>query len=190
MATIQTEFTRLGAAPLRRLLEILSTRSHYLSIWMILTAQGQSFPNLVLFPQGGEDVAPQFDLFKHFTVANTVKAFFCTRQGYTDPIGNVQKANFTLWVTADQRQQDNVILFSLVLVHYVHFDPCELAGRHKFAQTVELAHIGSEDGNLFWFVVLKEKIAAKSDYKHCLMFVLMAFSIFDIFLWVVVLHKE
>lgn len=62
MATIQTELARLGAAPLRGLLEIISTICFYLSIWMILTAQGQSLPNLVLLPQSVEDIAPQFDL--------------------------------------------------------------------------------------------------------------------------------
>lgn len=72
----------------------------------------------------------------------------------------------------------------------MHFDTCELAGRHKFAQTVELAGISRQDSNLLWFVVLKEKIPAKSDYKHCLMSVLMAFPIFDLFFRVVVLHKE
>lgn len=190
VATIQTELTRQGAAPLRGLLEIVSTRSFYLSIWMILTAQGQSTPNLALLLQGVEDVTPQFDLAQHRTVANTVESFLGTRQGYADAIGNAQKANFTLFVAADQRQQDNVVLFSLVLVHYVHFDPCELAGRHQFAQTVELARIGCEDGNLLWFVVLKDKILAKSDYKHRLMSVLMAFPIFDLFFQVVVLQKE
>lgn len=190
MATIQTEFARLGAAPLRGFFKILSTRSAHLAIWMILTAQGQSIANPVIFPQGADDVAPQFDLSQHCTVANTVKTFLGTRQGYTDPVGNVQKANFALWIAADQRQQDNVILFSLVLVHNMDFDPCELVGRHKFAQTVELACVGSEDGNLLWFILLKEKIAAKSDYKQGLMFVLMAFPIFDLFFWVAVLHKE
>lgn len=72
----------------------------------------------------------------------------------------------------------------------MHFDPRELAGRHKFTQTVELASIGRKDGNLLWFVALKEKIAAESDYKHGLMLVLMASPIFDLFFWVVVLHKE
>ncbi len=72
----------------------------------------------------------------------------------------------------------------------MHFDPCELASRHKSAQAVELASVGREDGNLLWFVVLIEKISAKSDYKHCLMFVLMAFSIFDVFFSAAVLHKE
>lgn len=190
MATFQTELTRLGAAPLRGFFEIISTRCLYLSILMILTAQGQSFPNLVFLPQCVEDVAPKFDLAQHFTVANAVETFLGTRQGHTDTIGNVQKANFTLQIAADQRQQDNVILFTLVLVHYVHFDPCELAGRHKFAQTKQLAGVSREDGNLLWFVVLKEKIAAKSDYKHCFMTVLMAFPISDLFLWVAVLHKE
>lgn len=89
MTTIQTELARLGAAPLRGLFEIISVRSCYLSIWMILTAQGQSIPNLVLFPQGVEDVAPQFDLAQHCTVANTVETFLGTRQGYTDTVGNV-----------------------------------------------------------------------------------------------------
>lgn len=121
---------------------------------MILTAQGQSLPSLVLLPQGVEDIAPQFDMTQHYTVADTVETFLGTGQGYTDAIGDVQKANFTLHVTADQRQQDNVILFSLVLVNYMHFDPWELAGRHKSAQTVELAGIGRQNGNLFWFVVL------------------------------------
>lgn len=59
-----------------------------------------------------------------------------------------------------------------------------------FTQTVQLACIGCEDGYLFRFVLLKEKIAAKSDNKHRLMLVLMAFSILNLLLWVVVLHKE
>lgn len=101
MATIQTELTRQGAAPLRGVFEIFSTGSFYLSIWMILTAQGQGIPNLVLLSQGVEDVAPQFDLTQHCTVANTVETFLGTRQGYTDAIGNVQKANFTLQIAAD-----------------------------------------------------------------------------------------
>lgn len=103
---------------------------------MILTAQGQSRTNLVLFSQTAEDVAPQFDLSQHCTVANAVKTFLCTRQGYTDPIGNVQKANFTLQVAADQRQQNNVILLPLVFVHYVNSDPLELTGWHTITQTV------------------------------------------------------
>lgn len=190
MATIQTEVARLGAAALRGLFKILSTVDFYLSIWMIMTAQGQSLPNLVLRPQGVEDVTPQLDFSQHCAVADAVKAFLCTRQGYTDAIGNVQKANFTLPVASNQRQQDNIILFSLVLVHHVHSDPLEVFGRHKFTQTVELACIGREDGNLLWFVVLQEKIAAESDYKHGLMFVLMAFSISDLFFQVVVFHEE
>lgn len=157
---------------------------------MILTAQGQSIPDLALLSQGAEDVAPQFDLAQHRAVANAVETFLGTRQGYTYAIGDVQKANFTLQVAADQRQQDNVVLFSLVLVDYVHFDPCERAGRHKFTQTVELAGIGCEDGNLLWFVVLKDKIAAKSHNKHRFMSVLVAFSIFNLFFSVVVRHKE
>lgn len=154
MATIQTEFAWLGAAPLRSLFKIITTKSFNLSIWMILTAQGQSFPNLILFPQGTEHVFPKLDLTQHGTVANTVKTFLGTRQGYTDPIGNVQKANLILWVAADQRQEDNIILFTLVLVHNVHFDPCELAGWHKIAQTMKLACVSSKDGNVLWFVVL------------------------------------
>ncbi len=103
MTTIQTELARLGAAPLGGLFEILSTKSFDLSIWMILTAQGQSIPNLVLLPQGVEDVAPQFDLAQHCAIANAVETFLGTRQGYTYAIGDVQKANFTLHVAADQR---------------------------------------------------------------------------------------
>lgn len=190
VATIQTELARLVAAPLWGLFEIVGARRFYLLIWMILTAQGQSIPDLVLLLQSVEDVAPQFDLAQHFPIANTVETFLGTRQGYTDAIGNAQEANFTLRVAADQRQQHNVVLFSLVLVHYVHFDPIELAGRHKVAQAVELPGIGCEYGYLLWFVVLKDKIAAKRDYKHRLMFVLMAFPISDVFFMVAVLHKE
>lgn len=189
MVTIENELAGLSAATLRGLFEVLGTSSFYLSVWMILTVQGQSFPNLVVLPQSLEDVAPQFHFAKCCTAANKVETFPGTRQSYTDAIGDAQKTNFTLHVAADQRQQDNVILFSLVLVNYMHLDPCELAGRHKFVQTVELAVIGRKDGNLLWFVVLKEKIAAKSDYKHGLMLVLVACPISDFF-WIVVLHKE
>lgn len=180
VATIQTELAGLGAASLGGLLEIVGVSRFHPSIWMILTAQRQSVSNLVLLPQGVEDVAPQFDFAQHCTVANAVEAFLGTRQGYTDAIGNVQKANFTLQVAADQRQQNNVILFSLVFVHYVHFDPCELVGRHKVAQAVELPGICCEDGNLLWFVPLKDKIAAKRDNKHRLVLVPMAFPVFDL----------
>lgn len=78
MAAFQTELARLGAASLRCLFEIFSRRCLYLSIWMILTAQSQSFPNLVLLPQGVEDFAPQFDLVQHQTVAYAVETFLGT----------------------------------------------------------------------------------------------------------------
>lgn len=103
---------------------------------MILTGQGQGIVDLVLLSQRGEDIAPQFDSSQYFTVANAVETFLCARQCYTDPVGNVQKANFPRGVTADQRQQDDVILLSLVFVHNENFDPVELSGWHKIAQTV------------------------------------------------------
>lgn len=154
VATIQTEFTWLSAAPLRGLVKVFSTRGYYLAIRMILTAQGQGVPDLVLFSQGVEDVAPQLDLLQHCTVTNAEKAFLGPGQGYADAIWNVQKANFALGVAADQRQQNNIVLLTLVLVHYMNFDPSELVGRHKLAQTVELASVGGEDCDLVWLIVL------------------------------------
>lgn len=190
MATIQTELARPSATPLRGLFEVLSTGCFYLSLWVIHTAQGQSLSSLVMFPQSVEDVTPQFHLAKYCTVANTVEAFLGTRQGDADAIGNAQKANFTLLVAADQRQQDNVVLFSLILVNNMHSDPLKLAGGHEFAQTVELPSVGGKDGNLLWFVVLKEKIATKCNYKLSFMSVLMAFPVFDLLLQMGMLHKE
>lgn len=133
VAAIQTEFARLSAPPLRGLFKIFSTGGCYLAIWMILTAQGQSFLDLVVSSQGAEDVAPQLDLLQHCTVTDTEKAFLGPGQGDTDAIWNVQKANFALRVAADQRQQNNIVLLALVLVHYVNLDPFELVGRHKLA---------------------------------------------------------
>lgn len=103
---------------------------------MILTGQGHGIADLALLSQLGQDVAPQFDFSQHFTVANAVETFLCTRQSYTDPVGNVQKADFAPQVTADQRQQNDVVLFSLVFVHDVNSDTSELIGWHKLAQTV------------------------------------------------------
>lgn len=154
VATFQTEFARLSAASLRGLLKIFSIRGCYLAIGMILTAQGQSFPNLVLSSQGVEDVAPQLDLLQHCTVTDAEKAFLGPGQGYADTIWNVQKANFALGVAADQRQQNNIVLLALVLVNYMNPDPFELVGRHKLAQTVELASVGGKDCDLVWLIVL------------------------------------
>lgn len=154
VAAIQTELARLSAAPLGGLVKIFRTRGCYLAIGMIITAQGQSFPDLVLFSQGVEDVAPQLDLLQHCTVTDTEKAFLGPGQGYADAIWNVQKANFALEVAADQRQQNDIVLLALVLIYYMNLDPCELVGRHKLAQTVELASVGSEDCDLVWFIVL------------------------------------
>lgn len=154
VATIQSEFARLSAAPLRGLFKIFGTGGCDFPIGMILTAQSQSIPDLVLFPQGVEDVAPQFDLFQHYTVTDTVKAFLGTGQGDTDTIWNAQKPNFAFGVAADQRQQNNIVLLTLVLVHHMNLDPCELFGRHEVAQTVELSSIGGEDCDLVWLIVL------------------------------------
>lgn len=154
MAAIQTEFTRLSAAPFRGLLKVFGTVCCYLPVWVVLTAQGQTFPDLFLFSQGVEDVAPQLDLAQHYTVTNTVEAFLGTGQGNANAIWNAQKPNFALRVAADQRQQDNIILLTLVLVHYMNLDPLKLFGGHKFAQTVELASIGGEDCDLVRSVVL------------------------------------
>lgn len=158
VAAIQTEFARLSTATLGGLVKIFSTRDSYLAIRMILTAQSQSIPDLVLPSQGLEDVAPQLDLLQHCTVTNTEKALLGPGQGYADAIWNIQKANFALDVAADQGQQDNIVLLALVLVHYVNLDPIELVGRHKSAQTLELASVGGEDCDLVWLIVLLEEI--------------------------------
>lgn len=154
MAAIQTKLARLSAAPLGGLLKIFRTRGRYLAIWMIITAQGQRFPDLVLFSQSEEDVAPQLNLLQHCTVTDTEKAFLGPGQGYADAIWNVQKANFALGVAADQRQQNNIVLLALVLIDYMNLDPCKLAGRHKLAQTVELASVSGEDCDLMWLIIL------------------------------------
>lgn len=190
VAAIQTEFARLSAAPLRGLVEVFSTRGCYLAIRMVLTAQGQSVPDLVLFLQGVEDVAPQLDFLQHSTITNAEKAFLGPGQGYADAVWNVQKANFALGVAADQRQQNNIVLLTLVLVHYMNLDPSELVGRHKLAQTVELASVGGEDCDLVWLIVLEEEIMAQSNHKLGFVLVLMASPIFDFLFSVVVVHKE
>ena len=70
----------------------------------------------------------------------------------------------------------------MVLVHHMHFDPCKLGGWHHFAQAEELAAVSGEDSNLFWIVVLHQKIATQSNYKHGFMFVLVTFPISEGFL--------
>lgn len=154
MAAIQSEFARLSAPPLRGLFKVFGTGGCDFPIGMILTVQGQSIPDLVLFAQGVEDVAPQFDLFQHCTVSDTVKAFLGAGQGDADAIWNVQKPDFAFGVAADQRQENNIILLTLVLVHHMNLDPCELVGGHEVAQTIELASIGGEDCDLMGLVVL------------------------------------
>lgn len=190
MAAVKAELARQHAAALRSLLEVFCAGCFYLTIGVILTGQGQGIADLVLLSQLGQDVAPQCDSSQHRTVANAVETFLCARQGYTDPVGNVQKADLALPVTADQRQQDDVVLFSLVFVHDVNSDPSELTGWHKLAQTLKLGSIGGEDGNLLWIIFLKEKIAAEGHDEHSLVSVLVAFSIFAFVFKVVVLHKE
>lgn len=190
MAASQTEFARLSAAPLGGLVELFSTGDADLAIWMILTAQGQSSPNLVLSSQGVEDVAPQFDLLQHFTVANTEQAFLGPGQSYADTIWDAQEPNFALGIAANQGQQNNIVLLSLVLVHYMNLDPTELFGGHELAQAVELARVGGEDGDLVRLVLLQEEILTKSNHKLGFMLVLMAFPIFDLLLSVLVFHKE
>lgn len=102
VAAVEAELARQHAAALRSLLEVFSTRGFYLLVGVILTGQGQGISNLLLLSQLGQDIFPQFDFSKHFTVPNAVETFLCTGQGYTDPIGNVQEANLALLVTADQ----------------------------------------------------------------------------------------
>lgn len=72
----------------------------------------------------------------------------------------------------------------------MYFDPNKLTGRHKFTKAVKLTSVGSEDGNLLWFVVLKDEVTAQRNYKHGFMLILVAPPIFDFLFMVVVLHKE
>ena len=103
MATFQTELTRFCAASFRGFVEICSAGDSDLPVWMVLTAEGESRPHLALASQSVEDVTPQFDFAQHCTVANAVEAFLGTRQGNTNAVGDVQEADLTLWIAADQR---------------------------------------------------------------------------------------
>lgn len=148
MAAGQAEVTRQLAAPLRHLLKVIATRNRRTRPGVVLTAQRQLPTRPPVLSEGVQDVAPQLNSAKHSQVPDAVETLLSSGQGYTHPVRDLQETHASLRVAANQRQQDDVILLALILVHHVNLNPSELSGRQKFAKTVQLPCIGGKNGDL------------------------------------------
>lgn len=93
-------------------------------------------------------------------------------------------------VAPHEREEDDIILFPLVLIHDMDLDTSKCLGRHEFAQAEELAGVGGEDGDLGGRVFLAQEVLAQLYHKVSLMLILVASAFSDFLLREVVFYKE
>lgn len=190
MPTGQPELTGQAAASFRYFLEVGSFGYKGVGLRVVLATEAEGWPYLVVLSKGMDDPAPQGHLGKHLHVPNAVHALLGPGQGYADAVGYLEEAHLALLVASHQREENDVILFPLVLVHHMDLDASKRLDRHELAQAEELPRVGGKDGDLRGQVLLAQKVLAQLHHKVCLMLVLVASAFLDLLFRKAVLHKE
>ena len=75
-------------------------------------------------------------------VSNGDKSVPSSGQRHADPIISLQEANLSLVVASDQRQQDDVVLLPLIVVHCSNCNAREIFSLHQLLEGKELAGVG------------------------------------------------
>lgn len=121
VAAVQPKLARQAAAALGHVGEVLVRRHARAALRVVLAAQGEGGARLAVFAQGVQDGAPQLDApAEHGHVAQAVQALLGARQRHAHAVGDGQEAHAVLRVAAHQRQDHDVILLPLVLIHHVN----------------------------------------------------------------------
>ena len=69
-------------------------------------------------------------------------------QSHADSVVCLEEANLSLVVASDQRQQDDVILLALIIVHCGDSNAREIFSLHQLFECEELAGVGGQNSNL------------------------------------------
>ena len=157
---------------------------------MVLAAEPEGAADLIVLSKGVDDLAPQGHPGQHLHVPNAVHALLGAGQGHADAVGYLEKTHLAFLVAAYEREEDDVILLPLVLVHHVDLDAGEGPGRHEFAQAEELPGVGGEDGDLGGQVLLAQEVPAQLYHKASLVLVLVASAFLDLLFRKAVFYKE
>ena len=79
----------------------------------------------------------------------------------THSVVNTKEPDAALNIAPHQGQQDDVILFSLIVVYCCCTHSFKLQDWHLLPELKQLTRVCCQDGDLFWFILLFEKISAE-----------------------------
>ena len=86
---------------------------------MVDASQGKPVPNRVILCQCLLNILPKFTSVAQLVhIANDVKGISGSGQSYIDSVVRLQETNNASLVTSHQRKENNVVLFSLEVIHH------------------------------------------------------------------------
>ena len=133
-----------------------------------LTNDGQEVSNTATSFQICNNLLPNVTVFwEKSKISNAVETFSCTRKSNACAVNNLDESDFLIFVTAHERQKDDVVFFTLEVVNCCHTHTSEgwIVFRFKgfldgifflkaVSDGVHLSRVGCQQGNLIGFVSL------------------------------------
>lgn len=170
------EMTRMSAFKSKSAVEHATTFGSFAEIFrhggvnetgrVILAAERQGINHPLLLCQVFTDAVPEDASFCHqIHVSYDKQTHFCPRQRNADTIVRLEESDLSLLVAANERQQDDVILLSLVVVDWSNANSLELRFRHLLPQEEHLSGVGREDGDLLRPVTLFQEVSTQRRQK-------------------------
>ena len=150
VATIKAGLTRLGAAALGKHVPEVLALVHLLCIGgVLLTHQLQPTTQQAGLAHVGQNIFPENRFAAELDeVAYAVESMAGSGKCNADPVVDAEESDGALDVAANEGQEDDVVLLTLVIVHYGHLHPHKLLFWHLLLESEQLPGVGGEDRDL------------------------------------------
>lgn len=166
MSAVEPDVAYLVAPPTRRVFPVLQflDQGHLL---MRLALQLQMSFEHFLLPSQFDHTLPQRALFlvllaellDAVEVPEHVQPHPCSRQGHADPVFHRHEPDLVLRVRPHQRQDHDVALLSLIVIHRLHLHHLQPVLIHQdFLYQVHLLHVQGQHRNLILLVLVLHQI--------------------------------
>ena len=109
-----------------------------------VASEDDIFPDLIFGAEQVAQMGPQWTgLGQELHVAQDVESVTGARERHADTIGDAQKPNRFIGIVADEREDDDVVLFTLIVVDDRHGDALDIGTESLVAVSGELKQLGS-----------------------------------------------
>ena len=194
MATRKSRATRFGATTLWMLLKVRGYLGFNFVVLVYLVVQRQSWADSVHFLQMVNNLWPLGVVLvvEHLQISYDVEPLLSSGKRYTDSVLDPEKTNVVFRIASDKGEQNDLVLFSLKVIHSCHTNSFKDLPLHLPPKLKELPSVHGQNGDFLGCIALLQQIVTELNYVLHFVLVHVALGVRGtiVFFWFSVVDEE